>query len=49
MPSFVAIGRLVPEKIFEGFLPYMGVAVILAMSPRCREQTFIPPTQGGAT
>ena len=24
IPSFVEIGRLVPEKIFEGFLPYMG-------------------------
>ena len=25
------IGPLVLEKIFEGFLPYMGVAVILVM------------------
>ena len=25
----------------EGFLPYMGVAAILVMWPRCPEQTFI--------
>ena len=38
----------VPEKkIFEGFLPYMGVAAILVIWPRCREQTFVPPTQAG--
>ena len=24
IPSFVEIGPPVPEKIFEGFLPYMG-------------------------
>ena len=24
IPSFVEIGLPVPEKIFEGFLPYMG-------------------------
>ena len=29
MPSFVEIGSLVPEKIFEGVLPYMGMAAIL--------------------
>ena len=30
MPSFVEIGPLVLEKkIFEGFLPYMGMAAIL--------------------
>ena len=28
IPSFVEIGPPVPEKIFEGFLPYMGVAAI---------------------
>ena len=32
------------KKIFEGFLPYMGVAVILVMWPRPREQTFVPPS-----
>ena len=33
MPSFIAeIGPQVPEKkIFEGFLPYMGMAVILVI------------------
>ena len=32
MPSFVEIGSPVPErKIFEGLLPYMGMAVILVM------------------
>ena len=30
MPSFVEIGEVVPKKkIFEGFLPYMGMAAIL--------------------
>ena len=32
MPSFAEIGPPVPEKkIFEGVLPYMGVAAILVM------------------
>ena len=32
MPSFFEIGPPVPEKkIFEEFLPYMGMAVILVM------------------
>ena len=31
IPSFVEIGLPVPEKIFEGILPYMGVAAILVM------------------
>ena len=30
-PSIVEIGRPVMEKIFEGFLPYMGMAAILVM------------------
>ena len=31
MPSFIEIGPTVPEKkIFEGFLPYMGMAAILS-------------------
>ena len=35
MPSFVEIGLPVLEKkSFEGFLPYMGKAAILDMSPR---------------
>ena len=32
VPSFVEIGSSVLEKkIFEGFLPYMGMAAILVM------------------
>ena len=31
IPSFVEIGLSVPEKNFEGFLPYIGVAAILVM------------------
>ena len=32
MPSFIEIGPTVPEKkIFEGFLPYLGMAAILVM------------------
>ena len=31
MPSFLEIGPPVLEKIFEGFLPYMGVTAILVM------------------
>ena len=33
MPSFIEIGPPVLEKIFEGFLPYMGMAAILVMLP----------------
>ena len=29
--SFVEIHLAVPEKIFKGFLPYMGMAAILVM------------------
>ena len=50
IPSFVEIGLPVPEKkIFEGFLPYMDMAAILVMGPRCPEQTFFHPTQVGYT
>ena len=36
------IGPPVPEKkIFEGFLPYMGVAAILVMLPASCHQLFI--------
>ena len=36
------IGPLVPEKkIFEGFLPYMGVVAILVMCPASSHQIFI--------
>ena len=41
IPSFVEVGPLVPEKILEGFLPYMGVAASLVMWLRCREQCFV--------
>ena len=41
-PSFVEIGLPVPEKkIFEGFLPYMGVAAILVMLPASCHQIYI--------
>ena len=34
IPNFVEIDLPVPEKkVFEGFLPYMGMAAILVMSP----------------
>ena len=36
------------EEIFDGFLPYMGVAAILVMWARPREQTFIPPSHWGS-
>ena len=36
------IGKPVPEKkIFEGFLPYMGVVAILVMWPASCHQIFI--------
>ena len=41
------IDPLVPMKIFEGFLPYMGMVAVLVMCPRCHEQTLIPPSHGG--
>ena len=31
IPSPKAIGPLGPEKIFEGFLPYLGMAATLVM------------------
>ena len=42
MQSFFAIGPSVPEKIFEGFLPYMGMAAILVMWPELFIYTLIP-------
>ena len=42
IPSFVEIDLLVPvKKIFEGFLPYMGMAAILVMRPASYQQIFI--------
>ena len=49
IPSHKVIGPLVLEKkIFEEFLPYMGVAAILVMWPRPCEQTFVPPSHWGS-
>ena len=42
IPSFVKIGPPVLEKkIFEGFLPYMGMSAILVMCPASCHQIFI--------
>ena len=41
IPSNVEIGLPVPEKIFEGFLPCMGVAAIFVMRPASFPQIFI--------
>ena len=47
--SHKVIGPLfLKKKIFEGFLPYMGVAAILVMWPRPRKQTFVPPSHWGS-
>ena len=45
MPSFIEIGLVVPEKkIFEEFLPYMGMAAILVKRPGLFIYTLIPPS-----
>ena len=41
IPSFLEIGPPVPEKIFKGFLPYVGMAAILVMGPASCHQIFI--------
>ena len=41
IPSFLEIGLSVPEKNFDGVLPYMGVATILAMCPASCHQIFM--------
>ena len=41
IPSFVEIGLLVQEKIFKGFLPYVGMEAILVMGPATCHQTLI--------
>ena len=49
LTSHKVIGPLVLEKkIFERFLPYMGVEAILVMWPRPHEQTFVPPSHWGS-
>ena len=42
IPSFVEIVQPVTvKKIFEGFLPYLGMAAILVMCPASYQQSFI--------
>ena len=42
IPSYEKIGLLVPEKkIFEGFLPFMGLVAILVMRPASCHHIFI--------
>ena len=42
IPSFMEIGQpVLEEKIFEGFLPHMGVVAILVMWPASCHQIFI--------
>ena len=42
IPSFVEIGLPVPEeKVFKGFLPYMGMAAISVIWPASCHQIFI--------
>ena len=49
LTSHKVIGPLVLEKkIFEWFLPYMGVEAILVMWSRPHEQTFVPPSHCGS-
>ena len=49
IPRPWAIVLLVSErKISKCFLPYMGVAAILVMWPRRREQTFVSSAHGGS-
>ena len=48
-PKVIICPLVLAKRIFEGFLPYMGLAAILVMWPRCLEQTFVPPTHGSST
>ena len=44
IPKLKVIGPLVlQKKIFVGFLPYMGMAAILVMWPRCPQTNFCSP------
>ena len=49
IPSFVEIGPPVLGQKTKGFYHILGVMAIMVMLPRCREQTFVSPTQGGST
>ena len=44
MQSFVEIGPSVPEKIFEGVLPYMDMVTILVMAPGLFTKILVPPS-----
>ena len=45
MPSFVEIGQPFPEKkIFDGVLPYKGIAANLVMCPGLFIYTLVPPS-----
>ena len=37
------------EEDFQRFLPYMGMAAILVMTPGPFIQTLVPPSQRGST
>ena len=42
IPSFVDIGPpVLAKKIFDKFLPFMGLAAILVTWHRCREQILV--------
>ena len=41
IPSFGEISPRVLEKVFEGFIPYIGVVAILVMLPASCHQIFI--------
>ena len=40
IPIFVEISWPVPEKIFKGFLQYVGIAAIMVMGPASCHQIF---------
>ena len=45
MPSLVEIGpAFLEKKIFEGFLPYIGIAAILVMWPGLFINKLVPPS-----
>ena len=49
IPNHKVIGSLgLEKKFFEGLLPYIGVAAILVMWSRLREQTFVLPSHWGS-